>query len=445
MVLVMESDGSLTPSRSQSGFARNYNDGVGQGSAADGLAILGEAETASEPDALRFAALARPAPLPRADILSAIEATALRYAGHPGLRRAGLSVTDWLTLYRANIGDLGLYCDAGAGSGLYFPHLYDSELFRLNVYGHKAGIKVDESFSTTFSRIFANSVTGHAFDLVAGNTTLLQGCYAAAINGADKAGYRIVNGATLIACNSVNVGDICFQLEGTVGRFKMIGCNMEDFHKYGVRSLCGTISLQLDQCTFQAPSTGTYESAIRLLYSNKPVVINDCVATSKGATRNLAQEVVADNGMTNYISLNESGSPFNTVRLGALDTEAATMRGGSVGYAVHGVTTNRSLSGRQYGIDLPAEYTWTANASTYDMSGKAMVRTANTSATNFNATTGTNNRGERLTILVNDANTTIKHSVGGAGRFINKSGADIVAATGDVYEYVYNNSIWQQV
>jgi soluble lytic murein transglycosylase-like protein len=103
MVLVMESDGSLTPSRSQNSFARNYNDGVGQGSAADGLAILGEAETASEPDALRFAALARPAPLPRADILSAIEATALRYAGHPGLRRAGLSVTDWLTLYRANI------------------------------------------------------------------------------------------------------------------------------------------------------------------------------------------------------------------------------------------------------------------------------------------------------------------------------------------------------
>jgi soluble lytic murein transglycosylase-like protein len=103
MVLVMESDCSLTPSQSQNSFARNYNDGVGQGSAADGLAIFGEAETASEPDALRFAALARPAPLPRADILSAIEATALRYASHPGLRRAGLSVTDWLTLYRANI------------------------------------------------------------------------------------------------------------------------------------------------------------------------------------------------------------------------------------------------------------------------------------------------------------------------------------------------------
>ena len=103
MVLVMESDGTLAPSRSQDSFARNYNDGIGQGSAADELAILGEVEPAIEPDALRFAALSRPAPLPRAEVLSAIEATALRYAGHPGLRRTELSVRDWLTLYRANI------------------------------------------------------------------------------------------------------------------------------------------------------------------------------------------------------------------------------------------------------------------------------------------------------------------------------------------------------
>jgi soluble lytic murein transglycosylase-like protein len=103
MVLVMESDGTLAPSQSQNSFARNYNDGVGQGSASDGLAILGETDAASESDALRFAALAQPAPLPRAEVLSGIEATALRYTSHPGLRRAGLSVTDWLALYRANI------------------------------------------------------------------------------------------------------------------------------------------------------------------------------------------------------------------------------------------------------------------------------------------------------------------------------------------------------
>ncbi|QFS85072.1 lytic transglycosylase domain-containing protein [Roseivivax sp. THAF197b] len=101
MVLVMESDGSLTPSRSQNSFARNYNDGIGQRSAADELAILGE--TGLGPDEIQMAALSRPAPLPRADVLTAIEATALRYAGHRALRRADLSVRDWLTLYRANI------------------------------------------------------------------------------------------------------------------------------------------------------------------------------------------------------------------------------------------------------------------------------------------------------------------------------------------------------
>ena len=101
MVLVMESDGSLIPSRSQSSFARNYNDGIGQGSASDGIAIFGEVE--AEQEGVQVAALARPTPLPRADVLLGIEATALRYVGHPGLRRAGLSVTDWLALYRANI------------------------------------------------------------------------------------------------------------------------------------------------------------------------------------------------------------------------------------------------------------------------------------------------------------------------------------------------------
>ena len=101
MVLVMEGDGSLIPSRSQSSFARNYNDGIGQGSASDGIAIFGEVE--AEQEGVRVAALARPTPLPRADVLSGIQTTALRYASHPGLRRAELSVTDWLSLYRANI------------------------------------------------------------------------------------------------------------------------------------------------------------------------------------------------------------------------------------------------------------------------------------------------------------------------------------------------------
>ena len=101
MVLVMESDGSLTPSRSQDNFARNYNDGIGQGSATDDLEVFTEQNTT--PENTQVAALSRSALLPRADVLAAIEATALRYGSHPGLRRARLSVSDWLTLFRANI------------------------------------------------------------------------------------------------------------------------------------------------------------------------------------------------------------------------------------------------------------------------------------------------------------------------------------------------------
>ena len=99
----MESDGSLTATQSQNNFARNYNDGVGQGSATDALAIFDEPDVVAAPEEIHTAAIARRAPLPRADVLTAIEATGLRYGSHAGLRRAGLSVSDWLDLFRANI------------------------------------------------------------------------------------------------------------------------------------------------------------------------------------------------------------------------------------------------------------------------------------------------------------------------------------------------------
>ena len=101
MVLVMTNDGSLSPSRSQDSFSRNYNDGIGQGSAASELRILGE--EAEEAEEFRIAAVVPHAPVPRPDILSAIEETALRYGGHRGLRTANITLTDWLNLYRANI------------------------------------------------------------------------------------------------------------------------------------------------------------------------------------------------------------------------------------------------------------------------------------------------------------------------------------------------------
>ncbi|WP_325050398.1 lytic transglycosylase domain-containing protein [Falsigemmobacter faecalis] len=43
------------------------------------------------------------APAPAAEVLQAIEATALRYAGHGALKAAGLTLSDWMLFYRANI------------------------------------------------------------------------------------------------------------------------------------------------------------------------------------------------------------------------------------------------------------------------------------------------------------------------------------------------------
>ena len=101
MVLVMAEDGTLSPSRSQDSFSRTYKDGIGQGAASAGLRILGKV-TGNDPAPQIVPGQSR-TPAPREDIRAGIEEAALRYAGHPGLRSAGITVTDWLNLYRANI------------------------------------------------------------------------------------------------------------------------------------------------------------------------------------------------------------------------------------------------------------------------------------------------------------------------------------------------------
>ncbi|WP_299048712.1 lytic transglycosylase domain-containing protein [uncultured Tateyamaria sp.] len=101
MVLVMEDDGSLRPSEAQERFARNYVGGIGQGSAETALIIFGEG--VADQEEVRVAAVAPRAIAPRPELLAAIEDTALRYVGHPGLRAADLTVTGWMNLYRANI------------------------------------------------------------------------------------------------------------------------------------------------------------------------------------------------------------------------------------------------------------------------------------------------------------------------------------------------------
>ncbi|MGB6229672.1 MAG: lytic transglycosylase domain-containing protein [Litorimonas sp.] len=102
----MQGDGSLSASTSQTTFSRSYEDGVGRSVGEEQLAVREPgsdgADGPIEGDFQTVAVAAR-APSPRPLILDAIDETALRYASHPGLRRAGLTVTEWRLLYRANI------------------------------------------------------------------------------------------------------------------------------------------------------------------------------------------------------------------------------------------------------------------------------------------------------------------------------------------------------
>lgn len=110
MIFTMESDGSLTASQSQDRFARNYNDGIGQGDPDTPLAIFGAEDPTEEGGTLedgdgtfRVAAVASRVAVPRPEILAAIDGTAMRYGSHRGLRAAGLTVTEWRLLFRSNI------------------------------------------------------------------------------------------------------------------------------------------------------------------------------------------------------------------------------------------------------------------------------------------------------------------------------------------------------
>lgn len=92
-------DGRLTSVSAEPSSLRSFSDH--DTSAPDRLFLFEAPEVPA-------ASLASTVPAPHAapvspSLLNAIEATALRYAGHAALRRAGLSVTDWALLYRANI------------------------------------------------------------------------------------------------------------------------------------------------------------------------------------------------------------------------------------------------------------------------------------------------------------------------------------------------------
>jgi len=83
----------------QAGFAQSYV--AGRLADTSRLVVFGtRAEDAGRVDAAVEAGFAA---TPSPEVLAAVQSTAARYGSHAALRQAGLSVTDWLALFQANI------------------------------------------------------------------------------------------------------------------------------------------------------------------------------------------------------------------------------------------------------------------------------------------------------------------------------------------------------
>ncbi|WP_207100852.1 lytic transglycosylase domain-containing protein [Paracoccus shandongensis] len=98
MVLVLNhASGSFERQRSTFSFARHFGPG--------GVPLLSEVPEVDLPaeQVMHLAPVRTPRVIPRPEVLAAIDDVGMRYAGHPSLRAAGMSVTEWLSFFRANI------------------------------------------------------------------------------------------------------------------------------------------------------------------------------------------------------------------------------------------------------------------------------------------------------------------------------------------------------
>lgn len=111
-MLAMASDGQLAAQSPQLGFAQSYV--AGRPANIGGPVIFGD--DAGDGDDPHIAPVSITASIPQPAILTVLQETALRYGGHAALRQSGLSVSDWLTLFQANIEVESAYRPAAVSS-----------------------------------------------------------------------------------------------------------------------------------------------------------------------------------------------------------------------------------------------------------------------------------------------------------------------------------------
>lgn len=375
--------------------------------------------------------------------------TAIVATGMTG--KNAIELADTAGLYRFSMRDFSVIGDADSAMYLSTTQEVYQGLFQNMSFSSVAGsaLYMNSEFSNTFINVNAQSTTGHAFELKGGVGTSLIGCYAIQC-GSDKAGYRIYERATLVSCNGIDSGGIWGSFgrtmvdDGAISVFEvsMMGCNLEDFGTHAI-NIGYTGRLNLNSCNFVAKSAGTYSTLIQGgSVSNWRINDQLCTFTTKGSTRTDSSNVVVSNQGT---AISSTGLFSDYYVVG----DALTYTPGGIGtsFPSYGVATYdipKLSFTTAYGFKRPNVSIWTANATTFNVASVDSILTANTVATSFNyASNGI--LGQTLTIVVNDAHTTIKHNQSYNGRFLNSSGADIVAASGSVFMYVSNGTNWVQV
>ncbi|HET6527088.1 glycosyl hydrolase family 28-related protein [Sphingopyxis sp.] len=308
------------------------------------------------------------------------------------------------------------------------------------------------NFSVLWDNVHAYSNGGHCFELGGDVAKTLINCYAHKA-GPGKAGYRMAGNAVMINCNGLDEGDIWGDFGAVQSqdgqnlqfRIHVIGGNIEDFDVKGIRlRFTGTLILEMVGVIPRA--NHTYETLIdgseyggdgwslidrRSYYAPKP---GAAMSASSRILHNSAPSYVESTGM--FTDLRRTDQ--------SLTYPVPVMQSKNPAYGVLAHQFGNVDYSRSYGFNLQVPALWTVNAQNFNCTRVSAVRTANTAPTAFRSASG-GEKGQRLTIIVEDANTTIEHNFSSAGRFITQSGSNIAAVNGGIYEFVYNGTNWRQV
>lgn len=361
-------------------------------------------------------------------------------------------------LYRFSMRDLTLIGDAdsafdftlddGGGNQLYKSQ-FQNVHFR-SIAG--PAFKSRNEFATTHINCSFHSDQGHALHMGGGNSTLLISCYAHKC-GNGMAGYRIEKQATLIACLGLDdATSPCYwgwfgkEWDG-IYRVAIIGGNAEDFRTAAIAlEYSGRISVENVQLL--APASGLFETYVKIISGSEHQItlLPGVSPGTKGAARSGQSNIQGTGCAPLVFNHTSDGGPwadyYNTTQ--SLLYSVPNLHVRNTAYGRMSLQVTNLHSGRESGFIKPDVKTITVNATTFAAAGLNSVKTANTQLTFLAQLTG-GEEGQELALLIGDANTTIKHNTGGAGRFVLKSGADETPANGAVYKFVSFGSVWRQV